>query len=274
MTAIIYEVHNPTEIDLEQLGSTRIVWIFDIDETLVRHDKGEEQEPIAEGLADWVNELLTTRHEDAICFLTARMDPTTSYPYDRKPEKELLRKLGIADTKITGQLTLNNNVSLFNYTAGNLKGVPFFDIVSAYQKFGYARFHFLEDRLTQIDSVHKNCCGNSQCDKFSTVVRGVRARSSSLCDYSQGRDQGRDQNQPKLVRGIRARRSSASDDSSCQSAVVGTSCNNGFSSQGHRSTITSFWVSSLSNEKHLARKYRISRWHNPLLVNRKSAVAP
>lgn len=155
----IYKVEKPTQIDLRKLGQRRIVWIFDIDETLVTHDVGDKQEPIDPELPIWISEILINRPEDAICFLTARLDPTKIFPYNKKPERDLLRQLGITDNNTIEQLTLNQHVPLFTYTSGNLKGQDCLNIVNNYVKFGFQDFYFLDDRLTQIGSV-KDVCGS------------------------------------------------------------------------------------------------------------------
>lgn len=253
MTTIIYELHNPTDIDLDRLPPERIAWIYDIDETLLRHDRGREPQLMVEGLADWFNHLLQFRHEDAVCFLTARVDPATTYPYDRKPEKELLHKLGLTNVKNTEQLTLNNNVPLFTYTAGHLKGRAFYNIVSQYQKLGYHNFYFLDDRLTQLESALNSCC-----DSSSASNSGYRSRRAS--DTVSSGDGG--SRLSTVVSTIRTRRLSNDFENSSTPAVAGVSCNNGFNCHGRRSTITCFWISSMSNEKHLTHKYKIRTWLN------------
>jgi hypothetical protein len=162
---LIYEVEKPTNIDLKKLERKRIVWIFDIDETLVTHDgEGDRQEAIDPQLPTWINSILTERPEDAICFLTARLDPTKIFPYNKKPEKDLLKQLGIINTQnqvdvsqTCEQLTLNNHVPLFTYTSGDFKGNACLKIINHYKKFGFKDFYFLDDRLTQIKSVQDTC---------------------------------------------------------------------------------------------------------------------
>jgi len=163
---IIYEVEKPTNIELQKLNKHRIVWIFDIDETLVCHEDhdsnggGDRQEPIDPNLPHWINTILVSRPEDAICFLTARLDPTKVFPYNKKPERDLLNQLGIFSTISIEQLTLNNHVPLFTYTSGNFKGEACLNIINHYRKHGYQEFYFLDDRLTQIKSV-QDVCGPS-----------------------------------------------------------------------------------------------------------------
>lgn len=161
---IIYELEKPTNIDLEKLERKRIVWIFDIDETLVTHNEGDRQEAIDPELPRWINNILTQRTEDAICFLTARLDPIKMFPYDKKPEKDLLKQLGIINaqnqayvSQTCEQLTLNNHVPLFTYTSGDFKGNACLNIINHYKKFGFKEFYFLDDRLTQIKSVQDTC---------------------------------------------------------------------------------------------------------------------
>src|SRR6056297_1030126 len=124
----ITQIEKIYQFSLNNIMYPRIVWMFDIDETLVKHNKNQ-QTLINPKIKNWIIQLTETRPNDSICFLTARYLPSNP----EVEERELLSLLGLNNYPVN-QLTLNSNVPLFTYTNGFLKGQAARRLVNQFKK--------------------------------------------------------------------------------------------------------------------------------------------
>lgn len=150
----IYQFHEPTYIDVAPLETKKILWIFDIDETLLRfEEKTGEFHPFSQNLDTWLRKIIQSNH--AICLLTARYPPHSHMIDDR--EKDVFSTLNLSP--VTDQYyTLHRSIPFFSYTSGALKGPYAKEIISKYlEKEKFDAIFFLDDRLTQIDDVLHHC---------------------------------------------------------------------------------------------------------------------